>query len=88
MDQEEADSAGELDERRRLRRLQMMMSLVMQVIAQDSNLTVGVFLPDSAPDRATVPNAPTLSSWLRAGYTSSIAVSVPKWITGVPGWMP
>jgi hypothetical protein len=40
MDQEEADSAGELDERRRLRRLQMMMSLVMQVIAQDSNLTV------------------------------------------------
>lgn len=40
MDQDKADSAGELDEGRRLRRLQVMMSLVMQVIAQDSKLTV------------------------------------------------
>jgi len=40
MDQDEADSAGELDEGQRLRRLQLMMNLVMQVIAQDSNLTL------------------------------------------------
>ncbi len=40
MDQDKADSGGELDEGRRLRRLQVMMSLVMQVIAQDSKLTV------------------------------------------------
>ncbi len=40
MDQDEAGAAGELDEGRRLRRLQLMMNLVMQVIAQDSNLTM------------------------------------------------
>jgi len=40
MDQDKADSARELDEGRRLRRLQVMMSLVMQVIAQDSKVTV------------------------------------------------
>jgi len=33
-------SAEEQDERRRLRRLQIMMSMVMQVIAQDPKLTV------------------------------------------------
>jgi hypothetical protein len=40
MDQDEPGGAGELDEGRRLRRLQLMMNLVMQVIAQDSNLTL------------------------------------------------
>ena len=40
MDQERADSAEQLDESRRIRRLQIMMNLVMQVIAQDSKLTV------------------------------------------------
>ena len=39
MDQDEAGSAGKLDEGRRLRRLQLMMNLVMQVIAQDAKLT-------------------------------------------------
>ena len=39
MDQERADSAEQLDESRRIRRLQIMMNLVMQVIAQDSKLT-------------------------------------------------
>jgi hypothetical protein len=42
MDQEEADNphqAEELDEGRRIRRLQLMMNLVMQVIAQDPKLT-------------------------------------------------
>lgn len=40
MDQERVDSAEQLDESRRIRRLQIMMNLVMQVIAQDSKLTV------------------------------------------------
>lgn len=48
---------------------------VAKAYLKDSNLTVGVFIPDAAPDRATVPDAPTLSSFLRAGYTSSITVS-------------
>jgi hypothetical protein len=42
MDQEKADhphQAEELDEGRRIRRLQLMMNLVMQVIAQDTKLT-------------------------------------------------
>ncbi|MGH8701606.1 MAG: hypothetical protein ACREVR_10605 [Burkholderiales bacterium] len=34
------DSAGLEDERRRLRRLQIMMSMVMSVIGQDPNLTL------------------------------------------------
>jgi hypothetical protein len=43
MDQEKAESehsAEAVDELHRLRRLQLMMSLVMQVIAQDPKLTV------------------------------------------------
>jgi zinc protease len=48
---------------------------VAKAYIKDSNLTVGVFLPDAAPDRATVPEAPALSSFLSPGYTSSIAVS-------------
>jgi hypothetical protein len=40
MEQNTTDSAEQLDEPRRIRRLQIMMSLVMQVIAQDSKLTV------------------------------------------------
>jgi hypothetical protein len=40
MEQNTAYSAEELDESRRLRRLQIMMSMVMQVIAQDPKLTV------------------------------------------------
>ncbi len=42
MEQEKTDSAqsrGTLDEGQRLRRLQLMMNLVMQVIAQDPKLT-------------------------------------------------
>jgi hypothetical protein len=40
VEQERVDSAEQLDESRRIRRLQIMMNLVMQVIAQDSKLTV------------------------------------------------
>jgi len=40
MDQERDDFAEQLDEVRRIRRLQLMMNLVMQVIAQDPNLTL------------------------------------------------
>jgi hypothetical protein len=40
MEQNTTDSAEQLDEPRRIRRLQIMMSLVMQVIAQDPKLTV------------------------------------------------
>lgn len=40
MEQKTADSAEQLDEVRRIRRLQVMMSLVMQVIAQDPKLTI------------------------------------------------
>lgn len=42
MNQEKADSAHQaeqLEEGQRIRRLQLMMNLVMQVIAQDSKLT-------------------------------------------------
>jgi hypothetical protein len=42
MDQDKADSAHQaeqLDEGQRIRRLQFMMNLVMQVIAQDPKLT-------------------------------------------------
>jgi hypothetical protein len=42
MDQDQGDfthQAEQLDEVRRIRRLQLMMNLVMQVIAQDSKLT-------------------------------------------------
>src|ERR1019366_3797367 len=47
---------------------------VAKAYLKDSNLTVGVFIPDPAPDRATVPNAPPLSSFL-TNYKSSITVS-------------
>ncbi len=40
MEQRIADSAEQLDEVRRIRRLQIMMGLVMQVIAQDPKLTI------------------------------------------------
>ncbi len=40
MEQKTADSAEQMDEVRRIRRLQVMMSLVMQVIAQDPKLTI------------------------------------------------
>jgi hypothetical protein len=40
MEQNRADSAEQMDETRRIRRLQIMMSMVMQVIAQDPKLTV------------------------------------------------
>lgn len=43
MDQERANSAPQdemLDEGQRIRRLQLMMNLVMQVIAQDPELTL------------------------------------------------
>jgi hypothetical protein len=43
MDQERVDSAQQdeiLDEGQRIRRLQLMMNLVMQVIAQDPQLTL------------------------------------------------
>jgi len=39
MEQNTTDSAEQLDELRRLRRLQLMMNLVTQVIAQDPKLT-------------------------------------------------
>jgi hypothetical protein len=42
MNEDKADNTGQaelLDESRRIRRLQLMMNLVMQVIAQDSKLT-------------------------------------------------
>jgi zinc protease len=58
---------------------------VAKAYIKDSNLTVGVFIPDPAPDRATVPNAPTLSSFLRPGYKSSIAVSRAEEFDPTPG---
>jgi hypothetical protein len=38
-EQRQADQAEQLDEGQRIRRLQFMMNLVMQVIAQDAKLT-------------------------------------------------
>ena len=39
-DNAESDRSNEMEEGQRLRRLQVMMNLVMQVIAQDPRLTV------------------------------------------------
>ncbi len=47
---------------------------VAKAYLKDSNLTVGVFIPDAAPDRAPVPAAPDLTP-VFANYKSSIAVS-------------
>jgi zinc protease len=47
---------------------------VAKAYIKDSNLTVGVFIPDPAPDRAAVPNTPELSP-LFTNFKSSIAVS-------------
>ena len=47
---------------------------VAKAYIKDSNLTVGVFIPDAAPDRAAVPNAPELAP-LFTNFKSSIAVS-------------
>ncbi len=47
---------------------------VAKAYLKDSNLTVGVFIPDAAPDRAPVPAAPDLAP-VFANYKSSIAVS-------------
>jgi zinc protease len=47
---------------------------VAKAYIKDSNLTVGVFIPEAAPDRAAVPNAPELAP-LFTNFKSSIAVS-------------
>ena len=47
---------------------------VAKAYIKDSNLTVGVFIPDAAPDRTVVPEAPSLTP-VFANYKSSIAVS-------------
>jgi zinc protease len=47
---------------------------VAKAYIKDSNLTVGVFIPDAAPDRATVPATPDLTP-IFTNYKSSIAVS-------------
>ncbi len=47
---------------------------VAKAYIKDSNLTVGVFIPDAAPDRAAVPNAPQLAP-LFTNFKSSIEVS-------------
>ena len=47
---------------------------VAKAYIKDSNLTVGVFIPDPAPDRAAVPNTPELAP-LFTNFKSSIAVS-------------
>ncbi|MEO8594725.1 MAG: pitrilysin family protein [Candidatus Solibacter sp.] len=47
---------------------------VAKAYLKDSNLTVGVFIPDGAPDRAAVPDTPELAAMFR-NYKSSIEVS-------------
>jgi zinc protease len=47
---------------------------VAKAYIKESNLTVGVFIPDPAPDRAMVPENPDLTKTL-AGLKSNIAVS-------------
>jgi zinc protease len=47
---------------------------VAKAYIKDSNLTVGVFIPDAAPDRAAVPNAPQLAP-LFTNFKSSITVA-------------
>ena len=44
---------------------------VAKAYLKDSNLTVGVFIPDPAPDRAVVPEAPALAP-LFTNFKSSI----------------
>ena len=48
---------------------------VAKAYLKDSNLTVGVFIPDPAPDRTVVPAAPSFSSMLSPNFKSSIEVS-------------
>lgn len=47
---------------------------VAKAYIKDSNLTVGVFIPDPAPDRAAVPETPDLDK-VFAGYKSTFTVS-------------
>jgi zinc protease len=47
---------------------------VAKAYIKDSNLTVGVFMPDAAPDRAAVPEAPSLAP-IFSNFKSSITVS-------------
>jgi len=47
---------------------------VAKVYIKDSNLTVGVFIADPAPDRSPIPETPDLNKTL-ANYKSTLAVS-------------
>jgi zinc protease len=47
---------------------------VSKLYFKDSNRTVGVFLPDAAPDRVTVPEAPSIDKLL-TDYPTSINIS-------------
>jgi zinc protease len=57
---------------------------VAKAYIKDSNLTVGVFIPDAAPDRAAVPNAPELAP-LFTNFKSSIEVSRAEEFDPTPG---
>jgi zinc protease len=48
---------------------------VAQTYFKDSNRTVGVFIPDAAPDRTAVPDAPAIETLLKT-YTPEIHVNV------------
>ena len=47
---------------------------VAKTYFKESNLTVGVFIPDAAPDRAPIPQAPNLQT-VFANYKTSVTVS-------------
>jgi zinc protease len=51
---------------------------------KDSNRTVGMFIPEPAPDRTTIPNAPGIETLLRS-YTPEIHVDAGEALDPSPG---
>jgi zinc protease len=56
---------------------------VAKTYFKDSNRTIGMFIPDNAPDRTTVPEAPTLEALLRS-YTPDVKVETGEAIDPSP----
>jgi zinc protease len=56
---------------------------VAQTYFKDSNRTVGVFVPETAPDRTTVPTPPTLETLLKE-YSPDIKVDAGEALDPVP----
>src|SRR5215472_16561965 len=56
---------------------------VAKTYFKDSNRTIGMFIPDTTPDRTTVPDAPALDALLRS-YTPDVKVDTGEAIDPSP----